>query len=73
MLLIIESWQLSYRVQNSTDKNINAVWHRKTVARQLRETQNEHKLLILWMTGFSSAGKSALAHILEDCCDYPLK
>lgn len=52
--------------QNNTAKSSNAVWHRATVTRQRRETQNGHKYFILWFTGFSGAGKSTLAHSLEE-------
>lgn len=44
----------------------NVVWHHATVTRKRREAQNRHRSVILWFTGLSSAGKSTLAHALEE-------
>lgn len=54
-----------------TDKKLhavssNTVWHHATVTRELREARNKHKSVILWFTGLSAAGKSTLAHAVED-------
>jgi adenylylsulfate kinase len=52
--------------QSSTRANRNTVWHEPTVRRADRERLNEHRSAILWFTGLSAAGKSTLAHALED-------
>ena len=44
----------------------NVIRHHATVTRAQRERQNGHKSLILWFTGLSSAGKSTLAHAVEE-------
>jgi len=44
----------------------NVVWHNATVTRERRQTQNGHKSVILWFTGLSGAGKSSLAHAIEE-------
>ena len=44
----------------------NITWHTATVSRADREKMNSHKSAILWFTGFSGAGKSSLAHAVED-------
>ena len=44
----------------------NTIWHNASVTRQRRETQNQHRAVILWFTGLSGAGKSSLAHALEE-------
>ena len=44
----------------------NLVWHRATVTRERRQSQNRHRSLILWFTGLSGAGKSTLAHAVEE-------
>ena len=44
----------------------NITWHTATVSRADREKMNAHKSAILWFTGFSGAGKSSLAHAVED-------
>ena len=44
----------------------NITPHNATVTRERREQQNGHKSLILWFTGLSGAGKSSLAHAVEE-------
>ncbi len=44
----------------------NVVWHNATVTRQRRQLQNGHNSVILWFTGLSGAGKSSLAHSVEE-------
>jgi len=44
----------------------NTVWHHATVTRKRREEQNNHKSVVLWFTGLSGAGKSSLAHAVEE-------
>jgi adenylylsulfate kinase len=44
----------------------NVVWHHATVTRDRRQQQNGHKSVILWFTGLSGAGKSSLAHAVEE-------
>ncbi len=44
----------------------NVVWHHATVTRERRQTQNDHKSVVLWFTGLSGAGKSTVAHALEE-------
>ena len=52
----------------SNDKitNQHTVWHAPTVRREDREALNNHKGAILWFTGLSGAGKSTIAHAVED-------
>ncbi len=44
----------------------NIVWHNTTVMRSHREAQNGHKAVNVWFTGLSGAGKSTIAHALEE-------
>jgi len=44
----------------------NIVWHHATVTRERRQEQNGHKSFVLWFTGLSGAGKSSLAHAVEE-------
>lgn len=46
--------------------NQNTVWHEPSVYRKDRENMNGHKSVIIWFTGLSGAGKSTVAHALED-------
>ncbi|MBU0620467.1 MAG: adenylyl-sulfate kinase [Gammaproteobacteria bacterium] len=47
-------------------KSSNVVWHNATVTRKRREEMNGHGGVILWFTGLSGAGKSSLAHAVEE-------
>jgi len=50
----------------TTQKSNHIVWHEATVTRQRREQKNKHKSAVLWFTGLSGAGKSSLAHAVEE-------
>ena len=41
------------------------VWHPPSVSRAQREARSGHRARLVWFTGFSGAGKSSLAHALE--------
>lgn len=47
-------------------KSNNTVWHKATVTRTRREALNGHRSFVLWFTGLSGAGKSSLAHAVEE-------
>jgi adenylylsulfate kinase len=51
-------------MEKSTSENV--VWHHATVTRERREKLNGHRSAILWFTGLSGAGKSSLAHAVEE-------
>jgi adenylylsulfate kinase len=44
----------------------NICWHQANVTRQNRAEMNGHKSIILWFTGLSGAGKSTIAHAVEE-------
>ena len=44
----------------------NTVWHHATVTRERREKLQGHRGAALWFTGLPSAGKSTIAHALEE-------
>ena len=44
----------------------NLVWHNATVTRVRREKLNGHRGAVIWFTGFSGAGKSTIAHSVEE-------
>lgn len=48
------------------NKSTNVVWHQATITRADREKQNDHRSAVLWFTGLSGAGKSTVAHAVED-------
>ena len=47
-------------------KSPDTTWHRSTVTRALREQLNGHRGAVIWFTGLSGAGKSTVAHALEE-------
>lgn len=47
-------------------KSDDVVWHHATVTRDRREALNGHRSVMLWFTGLSGAGKSSLAHAVEE-------
>jgi adenylylsulfate kinase len=49
-----------------SDINNNIVWHHATVTRAHQERLNGHKGVVLWFTGLSAAGKSTIAHSVEE-------
>jgi adenylylsulfate kinase len=68
ILLFLNNVERLGNKQDMTDETAssNVVWHHATVTRQRRESQNAHKSVILWFTGLSGAGKSSLAHAVEE-------
>ena len=44
----------------------NTVWHNATVTRERRENRNNNRGAVVWFTGLSGAGKSTIAHSLEE-------
>ena len=40
-------------------------WHKGNVNRSLRQSKNNHKSFVLWLTGLSGSGKSTLAIAIE--------
>jgi len=43
----------------------NVVWAPSHISREMRERRNEHKGMVIWLTGISGAGKSTIANQLE--------
>ena len=44
----------------------NVVWHNVSVTREMRESLGGHRGAVLWFTGLSGAGKSTVAHAVEE-------
>jgi len=64
---VAKSNNFRIRFMNSISrKSSNVVWHNATVTRKRREKMNGHGSVILWFTGLSGAGKSSLAHAVEE-------
>ncbi|MCF8150165.1 MAG: adenylyl-sulfate kinase [Sulfuritalea sp.] len=52
-----------YEGDSIVDRNV--VWHNATISRQDREVDNGHRGAVVWFTGLSGAGKSTVAHAVE--------
>ena len=44
----------------------NVTYHTATVTRERRNKLNDHKSLVIWLTGLSVSGKSTLAHSVKE-------
>jgi len=66
VIFLPASQRICARMVHSSEKSSNVVWHNATVTRQRREEMNGHGGVILWFTGLSGAGKSSLAHAVEE-------
>ena len=44
----------------------NTIWHNATVTRERREDRNKNRGAVVWFTGLSGAGKSTIAHSVEE-------
>jgi len=42
------------------------IYHNATVTRERRNKLNDHRSLVIWLTGLSGSGKSTLAHSVEE-------
>lgn len=47
-------------------KSSDTVWHHATITRARREQLNGHRGSVIWFTGLSGAGKSTIAHEVEE-------
>ena len=47
-------------------KTPNIIYHNATVTRERRNKLNDHRSLVIWLTGLSGSGKSTLAHSVEE-------
>jgi adenylyl-sulfate kinase len=46
-------------------KSQNITWHESGISKEDRENQNEHKGVVIWLTGLSGSGKSTVAVELQ--------
>jgi bifunctional enzyme CysN/CysC len=53
------------RVGTKQTKSPNTVWNGWNIPRDIREDYNAHKAAVLWLTGYSRAGKTTIARSLE--------
>jgi adenylyl-sulfate kinase len=49
-----------------SSKSPNTIWKEWNIPRETRERRNGHRAAVLWLTGYSDAGKSTIAELLEE-------
>jgi adenylylsulfate kinase len=54
------------KTQNSKLQTPNTIYHNVTVTRERRNQLNDHKSVVIWITGLSGSGKSTLTHSVEE-------
>ena len=47
-------------------KSSNVTWHHTKITKKDREERNNHRGVVLWLTGLSGSGKSTIATIVEE-------
>jgi len=57
--------QREKQVETKQSKSPNTVWNGGNIPRQEREDRHQHKAAVLWLTGYSRAGKTTIARNLE--------
>jgi adenylylsulfate kinase len=51
--------------RKTPETNANVTWQASAVTREQREKRNGHRGMVVWLTGLSGAGKSTIAHRVE--------
>jgi len=51
---------------DSKAKSTNVTWHDTVITKEDREKKNNHKGIVLWLTGLSGCGKSTVATCLQE-------
>ncbi len=54
------------QTRTEQDTSPNVTWEGLSIPREERETQNDHKAAVVWLTGLSGAGKSTIAKAVEE-------
>jgi len=44
----------------------NIIYHNPTITQDMRNKLNNHKSVVIWLTGLSGSGKSTIAHTVEE-------
>ena len=52
-------------IAHSLDRSQNIHWHGMAIGKEQRALKNRHKPCVIWLTGLSGSGKSAIADALE--------
>ena len=51
---------------HSSMKSRNIIYNGASVTREMRNSKNNHKSIVIWFTGLSGSGKSTLANAVEE-------
>jgi adenylylsulfate kinase len=62
---IDKNFKVKYRKAMDNQLSQHIKWQEQAVVRPMRESVNQHKSMVIWLTGLSGAGKSTIAKTLE--------
>ncbi|MBD3343626.1 MAG: sulfate adenylyltransferase subunit CysN [Chitinivibrionales bacterium] len=57
--------RIAHQDEHGRRHSSNVTWQGQTISQEARELRNGHKAAVLWLTGYSGAGKSTVAKALE--------
>jgi bifunctional enzyme CysN/CysC len=60
-----ETAEVGDATKTGVSKSSNTVWGGWNIPRETREKRNGHRAAVLWLTGYSGAGKTTIARLLE--------
>ncbi len=60
-----EFYAQQQRARKKEIKSTNITWHETGISKQDRELRNDHKGVVIWLTGLSGSGKSTIAVKLQ--------
>jgi sulfate adenylyltransferase len=63
--VLAEFYAARKRREQKTIKSKNIVWHETGISKQDREKRNDHRGVVIWLTGLSGSGKSTIATALQ--------
>lgn len=62
---ILRDFYAEKGTESGRQKSSNVTWHQTDLSKQDREKRNNHKGIVLWLTGLSACGKSTIATVLQ--------
>ncbi len=64
--VILREFYMDGSVTSEKKKSSNVTWHDTGIIKQDREKRNNHKGVVIWLTGLSGCGKSTIASKLQE-------
>ncbi len=63
--ILTDFYQQRARQEKKEIKSTNITWHKSGISKTDREKRNNHKGVVIWLTGLSGSGKSTIAMHLQ--------